>query len=104
MDINAILSGVTIGAITLSGVLKGLVLIMIGLLVILVICAKTEVFNLLALVIPLVFVRPVLTVAEMFTRKRKKHISFVFQNIRNSLKNSLKTMKTSFILKLAKKK
>ena len=42
---------------------------MIGLLVILVICAKTEVFNLLALVIPLVFVRPVLTVAEIINKK-----------------------------------
>lgn len=42
---------------------------MIGLLVILVICAKTGIFNLLALVIPLVFVRPVLTVAEIINKK-----------------------------------
>ena len=34
MDINAIVSGVTIGAITLSGVLKGLALILIGIIVI----------------------------------------------------------------------
>ena len=34
MDINAIISGVTIGAITLGGVLKGLALILIGLIVI----------------------------------------------------------------------
>ena len=34
MDINAMLSGVTIGAITLSGVLKGIALILIGLIVI----------------------------------------------------------------------
>ena len=34
MDFNAVLSGVTVGAITLSGVLKGIVLILIGLIVI----------------------------------------------------------------------
>ena len=34
MDVNAILSGVTVGAITLTGVLKGVALILIGLIVI----------------------------------------------------------------------
>lgn len=34
MDLNAVLSGVTVGAITLGGVLKGIALILIGLLVI----------------------------------------------------------------------
>lgn len=39
------------------------------LLVVLVLCAKSGWFNLIALVIPLVFVRPVLTVAEFFKKK-----------------------------------
>jgi len=34
MDINAILSGVTVGAITLSGVLRGLLLILVGMIII----------------------------------------------------------------------
>ena len=34
MDFNAVLSGVTVGAITLGGVLKGIALILIGLIVI----------------------------------------------------------------------
>ena len=39
------------------------------LFILLVICAKTEVFNLIALVLPLVFVRPTLTVVEFFRKK-----------------------------------
>lgn len=39
------------------------------LFVLLVVCAKTEVFNLIALVLPLVFVRPTLTVVEFFRKK-----------------------------------
>ena len=42
---------------------------LIALFVILVVCAKTEIFHLLALVIPLAFTRPVLTVAEFFKKK-----------------------------------
>lgn len=42
---------------------------LIGLFVVLIICAKTEVFNLLALVIPLAFTRPVLTIADIFKKK-----------------------------------
>lgn len=42
---------------------------LIGLFVILVICAKTEIFNLIALVIPLAFTRPVLTIAELLNKK-----------------------------------
>lgn len=37
--------------------------------IILIICAKTEVFNLIALVLPLVFVRPTLTAVEFFRKK-----------------------------------
>ena len=43
---------------------------MIGLFLILVLCAKSGIFNLLALVIPLVFTRPVLTVVDHFTNKK----------------------------------
>lgn len=32
-------------------------------------CAKSKIFNIIALVLPLVFVRPVLTVAEFFRKK-----------------------------------
>lgn len=39
------------------------------LFVVLIFCAKTEVFNLIALVLPLVFVRPTLTVVEFFRKK-----------------------------------
>lgn len=42
---------------------------LLGLFLILVLCAKSEIFNLLALVIPLVFTRPVLTIAEYFNKK-----------------------------------
>lgn len=42
---------------------------MAALLVILVLCGKSGIFNLIALVLPLVFVRPVLTVAEFFQKK-----------------------------------
>ncbi len=42
---------------------------LIGLFLILVVCAKTGIFNLLALVLPLVFVRPVLTVSELIKKK-----------------------------------
>lgn len=40
------------------------------LFLILVLCAKSELFNLLALVIPLLFTRPVLTVVDHFTNKK----------------------------------
>ena len=42
---------------------------LLGLFVVLIVCAKTEVFNLIALVLPLVFVRPTLTVVEFFRKK-----------------------------------
>lgn len=42
---------------------------LLGLFVILILCAKTEVFNLIALVLPLVFVRPTLTVVEFIRKK-----------------------------------
>lgn len=42
---------------------------LIGLFLILVLCAKSGIFNLIALVLPLVFTRPVLTVAEHFNKK-----------------------------------
>ena len=42
---------------------------LIGLFVILVLCAKSGVFNLVALVIPLAFTRPILTVAEYIRKK-----------------------------------
>ena len=35
-------------------------------------CAKSGVFNVIALVLPLVFVRPVLTIAEFFRKKEAK--------------------------------
>ncbi len=43
---------------------------LIGLFLILVLCAKSEVFNLLALVIPLLFTRPVLTIVDHITQKK----------------------------------
>ena len=42
---------------------------LIVLFVVLVVCAKTGVFNLIALVLPLVFVRPTLTAVEFFRKK-----------------------------------
>lgn len=40
-----------------------------GLFLVLVLCAKSGVFNLIALVLPLVFTRPVLTFSEFFHKK-----------------------------------
>ena len=45
---------------------------MIGLFVILVLCAKSGVFNLISLVIPLAFNRPILTAAEFLKKKGGK--------------------------------
>lgn len=42
---------------------------LIGLFLILILCAKSGVFNLIALAVPLVFTRPVLTIAEYFNKK-----------------------------------
>ena len=42
---------------------------LIGLFLVLVLCAKSGIFNLIALVIPLVFTRPVLTIAEYVNTK-----------------------------------
>ena len=42
---------------------------LIGLFLVLVLCAKSGIFNLIALVIPLVFTRPILTIAECFNKK-----------------------------------
>ena len=42
---------------------------MAAMLIILVVCAKTEIFHLLALVIPLVFTRPILTIKELIKKK-----------------------------------
>ena len=42
---------------------------LIGLFLVLVLCAKSGIFNLIALVIPLVFTRPILTIAEQFNKK-----------------------------------
>lgn len=42
---------------------------MIGLFLLLALCAKSGKCNVLALVIPLVFVRPILTIAELFKKK-----------------------------------
>lgn len=42
---------------------------MIGLLLVLVICAKSGLFHLLALVLPLAFTRPILSIAEIFKKK-----------------------------------
>ena len=41
----------------------------IGLFLILILCAKTGIFNLIALVIPLVFTRPILTITDHFNKK-----------------------------------
>lgn len=45
---------------------------MIVLFVVLFACAKSGYFNLFALVLPLVFVRPTLTIAEFFRKKEEK--------------------------------
>ena len=42
---------------------------LIGLFLVLVLCAKSGVFNLIALALPLVFTRPILTAAEFFNKK-----------------------------------
>ncbi len=42
---------------------------LLGLFLILVLCAKSDIFNLVALAIPLAFTRPVLTIAEYFNKK-----------------------------------
>lgn len=42
---------------------------LIGLFLILVLCAKSGIFNLIALVIPLVFTRPILTITEKYNKK-----------------------------------
>lgn len=42
---------------------------LLGLFLILVLCAKSGIFNLIALVLPLVFTRPILTIAEYFNKK-----------------------------------
>ena len=46
---------------------------MAGLFLVLFLCAKSGVFHLLALVIPLVFTRPILTVSELFNKKGGNH-------------------------------
>ena len=43
---------------------------LLALFLILVVCAKSEVFHLLALVIPLLFTRPILTVTDHFIQKK----------------------------------
>lgn len=45
---------------------------MIVLFIVLFACAKSGYFNLFALVLPLVFVRPTLTIAEFFRKKEEK--------------------------------
>lgn len=47
---------------------------LIGLFLILILCAKSGIFNLLALVIPLAFTRPVLTIAEIINKKGGKNL------------------------------
>ena len=42
---------------------------LIGLFLILALCAKSGIFNLIALVVPLAFSRPVLTISELFHKK-----------------------------------
>lgn len=42
---------------------------LIGLFLILILCAKSGIFNLIALAVPLAFTRPVLTIAEYFNKK-----------------------------------
>lgn len=45
---------------------------LLALFLILVICAKSGVFNVIALAVPLVFTRPTLTIAELFKKKGGK--------------------------------
>lgn len=42
---------------------------MAGLFLVLALCASSGMFNLIALAIPLIFTRPILTVAELFNKK-----------------------------------
>lgn len=42
---------------------------LIGLFLILALCAKSGIFNLIALVLPLAFTRPILTITELFKKK-----------------------------------
>ena len=42
---------------------------LVGLFLILVLCAKSGIFNLIALVIPLVFTRPILAITDHFNKK-----------------------------------
>lgn len=42
---------------------------MIAMLIALVVCAKSGFFNVLALALPLLFIRPILTVTELFKKK-----------------------------------
>ena len=42
---------------------------LIGLFLILALCAKSGIFNLISLVLPLVFNRPILTITELFKKK-----------------------------------
>ena len=42
---------------------------LLSLFLVLVLCAKSGAFNLFALVLPLVFTRPILTIAEQFNKK-----------------------------------
>lgn len=42
---------------------------LIGLFLVLVLCAKSGIFNLVALVIPLVFTRPILTITDHYNKK-----------------------------------
>lgn len=43
---------------------------LLGLFLILALCAKSGLFNLLALVIPLLFTRPILTITDHFSKKK----------------------------------
>ena len=43
---------------------------MIGLFLVLILCAKSGIFHVVALVIPLVFTRPILTFRELFNKKK----------------------------------
>ena len=45
---------------------------LLGLFLVLVLCAKSGIFNLIALVIPLVFTRPILTITDHFNKKGGK--------------------------------
>ena len=42
---------------------------LLGLFLVLILCAKSNAFNLIALVLPLVFTRPILTIAEHINKK-----------------------------------